>query len=50
VNLLGDDVDTINRNRETSIDCGKEVGIEVNVEKLSICWCLGNRLRTRIAI
>jgi hypothetical protein len=33
VNLLGDDVDTINRNTETLIDFSKEVDIEVNVEK-----------------
>jgi hypothetical protein len=33
VNLLGDYIDTINRNTETSIDASKEVGLEVNVEK-----------------
>jgi hypothetical protein len=33
VNLLGDNIDTINRNTETLIDAGKEVGVEVNVEK-----------------
>jgi hypothetical protein len=33
VNLLGDNIDTINRNRETLIDASKEVGLEVNVEK-----------------
>jgi hypothetical protein len=32
VNLLGDDVDTTNRNTETLINAGMEVGIEVNVE------------------
>jgi hypothetical protein len=33
VNLLGDNIDTINRNTETLIDASKEVGLEVNVEK-----------------
>jgi hypothetical protein len=33
VNLLGDHIDTINKNTETLIDASKEVGLEVNVEK-----------------
>jgi hypothetical protein len=33
VNLLGDNIDTINRNTETLIDASKEVGLEENVEK-----------------
>jgi hypothetical protein len=33
VNLLGDNVDTINKNTGTLIDASKEVGLEVNVEK-----------------
>jgi hypothetical protein len=33
VNLLGDNIDTINKNTETLIDTSKEVGLEVNVEK-----------------
>jgi hypothetical protein len=33
VNLLGDNIDTINRNTETLIDASKEVGLEVNAEK-----------------
>jgi hypothetical protein len=32
-NLLGDDIDTINKNTETLIGAGKEVGIEGNTEK-----------------
>jgi hypothetical protein len=32
-NLLGDNIDTINKNTETLIDACKEVGLEVNVEK-----------------
>jgi hypothetical protein len=33
VNLLGDNIDTINKNTETLIDASKEVGLEVNIEK-----------------
>jgi hypothetical protein len=33
VNLLGDNIDTINKNTETLIDANNEVGLEVNVEK-----------------
>jgi hypothetical protein len=33
VNLLGDNIDTINNNTETLIDASKEVGLEVNIEK-----------------
>jgi hypothetical protein len=33
VNLLGDNIGTINKNTETLIDASKEVGLEVNVEK-----------------
>jgi hypothetical protein len=33
VNLLGDNIDTIKRNTQTSIDASKEVGLEVNTEK-----------------
>jgi hypothetical protein len=33
VNLLVDNIDTINRNTETLIDASKEVGLEVNEEK-----------------
>jgi hypothetical protein len=33
VNLLGDNIDTINKNTETLTDASKEVGLEVNVKK-----------------
>jgi hypothetical protein len=33
VNLMGDNIDIINKNTETLIDASKEVGLEVNVEK-----------------
>jgi hypothetical protein len=33
VNLLGDNIDTINKNTQTLTHANKEVGLEVNVEK-----------------
>jgi sorting nexin-29 len=33
VNLLGDNIDTINKNKGTLIDASKEIGLEVNIEK-----------------
>jgi hypothetical protein len=33
VNLLGDNMDTINKNKESLIDSSKEIGLEINKEK-----------------
>jgi hypothetical protein len=33
VNLLGNNIDTINKNTQTLIDASREVGLEVNVEQ-----------------
>jgi hypothetical protein len=33
VNLLGDNIDTINKNMETLIAASKEVSLEINMEK-----------------
>jgi hypothetical protein len=33
VNLLGDNVDTIDKNKDSLIDASKKVGLEINVEK-----------------
>jgi sorting nexin-29 len=33
INLLGDNINTIKKNKGTLIDAGKEVGLEINVEK-----------------
>jgi hypothetical protein len=33
VNLLGDNIDTIKENMETLNDIGKEVGLEMNIDK-----------------
>jgi hypothetical protein len=37
VDLLGDNTDTIKESTETLLDVSKEVGVEVNAEKLSTC-------------
>jgi hypothetical protein len=34
VNLLGDNIDTIKKNTVTLIDASKEIGLEINVEKI----------------
>jgi hypothetical protein len=33
VNLLGDNIDTIEKNTKTLIDASKEVGLQIHVEK-----------------
>jgi hypothetical protein len=33
VNMLGENIDTIQKNKEALLDAGKEVGLEVNSEK-----------------
>jgi nitrous oxide reductase len=48
VNLLGNNIDTIEKNTETLIDASKEVGIEINAEKLSICCYLVTRMQVKI--
>jgi hypothetical protein len=48
-NLLGDNIDTINKTIETFIDATNEVGLEANVEK-TMCWCLVTRMQTKIWI
>jgi hypothetical protein len=48
VNLLGDDIDTIKKNTETSIEATKEVGIEMNVEKTKYMFYLVTRLQVKM--
>jgi hypothetical protein len=33
VNLLGDNVNTINENSETLVEAGRDIGLEINAEK-----------------
>jgi hypothetical protein len=33
INLLGNNIDTIEKNTKTVIDASKEVGLQINVEK-----------------
>jgi hypothetical protein len=44
VNLVGDNIDTINKITETSTDASKEVGLEVNLErtKYMLVSCVQN--------
>jgi hypothetical protein len=44
VNLLGDNIDAIKKNTDTLIVASKEVGLEINVEKLSVCCYLVIRM------
>jgi hypothetical protein len=44
VNLLGDNIDTMKKNTEAVIDTSKEVVLEINVEKSSICCYLVTRM------
>jgi hypothetical protein len=48
VNLLGDNIDTINKNTETLTDASNEVGLEVNAGKSSIWCCLVTRMQGNI--
>jgi hypothetical protein len=34
VNLLGNNIDTLNKNTETLVDSSKKFGLEINVEKI----------------
>jgi hypothetical protein len=43
VNLLGDNIDIINKNTETLTDASKEVGLEVNVEKTKYMFVSGDQ-------
>jgi hypothetical protein len=40
LNLLRGNIDTIMKIAETLIDAGKEVGLDVNIEKTKLCCCL----------
>jgi hypothetical protein len=48
VNLLGDNIDTINKNTESLTDASKEVGLKVNAGKTKYMWCLRTRMQAKI--
>jgi hypothetical protein len=48
VNLLGDNIDTINKNTETLIDASKDVGLEVNVEKIKYMLVPHDKCRPKL--
>jgi hypothetical protein len=48
VNLLGDSIDTIKTNTETSIDASVEVGVDIDTEKLSIFCYRITRMQVEI--
>jgi hypothetical protein len=50
VNLLGDNIDTIEKNTETLIDASKVVGLEINVEKTKLCCHHVTRMQVKIGI
>jgi hypothetical protein len=48
VNLLGDNIDTIKRDTQNLIDASKEIGLEVNIDKTSICCCFITKMQGKI--
>jgi hypothetical protein len=44
LNLMGGNTDTVKKNTETFIDASKEVGLEINVERLRIYCYLVTRM------
>jgi hypothetical protein len=48
VNVLEDKIYTISKNTGTLINASEDVGMEINVEKLSICCFLIARMQVKI--
>jgi hypothetical protein len=50
VYVLGDNINIIKKHTKILIDASKEVELEVNVEKTSICSSLVTRMQVKIVI
>jgi hypothetical protein len=48
VNILGDNVDTIKKNKQTLIEASKEVGLEVNAKKTKYMLLSCHRMQGKI--
>jgi hypothetical protein len=48
VNLLGDIIDTIKKNTESLIDVSEDLGLEINVEELSVSYSPFTRMQIKI--
>jgi hypothetical protein len=48
VNILGDNVDTIKKNKQTLINASKEVGLEVNTKKSKYVLISCHRMQGKI--
>jgi hypothetical protein len=48
VNILGGSVHAIKKNTDTVVVVGREIGLEVNAEKLSTRSCLAIRMQNKI--
>jgi len=50
VNILGGSVHTVKENAKALIVASKEIGLEVNADKLSTWSCLKNRMQDEVTV